>query len=482
MCNLQTQGISAKVLPAGWGEKARNKVIQMVSSMELSQSSKQTKCDEVVANTGGYCRKTIHRFMQSDDFLDNIAFYAEQLTVQNATTAEHLYCAIDGTSLNITDRTGNKGLGYINNSNAKGLIVQNSILLDEHKVPCGVLKQKYWARPNEQCESLNWKEIVEDSIETLAKHNLASKTTILLDRGYDCPNIIDILPDKRVRIILRGGQFRAACDASVTTAKQARKVQKPIMEYMNSIPFVAEKLVYVPVPVNNDRSFNLKTRPCLLRLKQADVKVFLKPRRYKDNPNLAVIDGKPKEWLTPVTAVYAEELMPPLGAEPVKWLLWLNYSVDTPEQLSKVLDDYSIRWRIEEYHKIWKTSGTNVEQTQAQTYEMIEKTARVAAVGAINLARIHFQLESNPDAPASTCFDDVEIKAFRVIDKSFYRGRMAKKFGDTTLRFCHAMIARMGGYEIGSANKPGIIVMSRGYIHAITMIRGIRLAMENDFG
>ena len=44
------------------------------------------------------------------------------------------------------------------------------------------------------------------------------------------------------------------------------------------------------------------------------------------------------------------------------------------------------------------------------------------------------------------------------------------------------MIARMGGYEIGSVNKPGIIVMSRGYIQAVTIIRGIRLALENDFG
>jgi len=482
MCNLETQGLSAKVLPAGWGEKARNKVIQMVSSMELSQSSKKTKCSEVVANTGAYCRKTIHRFMQSDDFLDNIAKYAEQLTIQNAENAEHLYCIIDGTSLNITDRTGKKELGYINDSDAKGIIVQNGIVIDEHKVPCGVLKQKYWTRPSKQCESLSWKDIVEDSIETLVKRNLASKTTFLLDRGYDCPNIIDILPDKRVRIILRGVQARSVCDVSVTTAKQARIVQKPVMDYLKDVPYVAEKLVHVPIPMNTDRGFNLKTRPCLLRLKQAEVKVFLKPKRYKDNPNQALVDGKPKEWLTPVTVVYAEELMPPLGTEPVKWLLWLNYSVDTPEQLSRVLDEYSFRWRIEEFHKIWKTSGTNVEETQAQTYKMIEETCRVAAIAAINLARIHFQLESNPDAPASTCFEDVEIKAFRVIDKSFYRGRMAKKFGDTTLRFCHAMIARMGGYEIGSANKPGIIVMSRGYIHAITMIRGIRLAMENDFG
>lgn len=469
-------------LPTGWGYKEQQKFVQMVSSMELSQSAKQTKCSEVVGKSCGYCRKTIHRFMQSDDFSNKIAFYAEQLTVQNAENTEHLFCAVDGTSLNITDRTGNKGLGPINDSHAKGIIVQNSVVFDENRIPCGVLKQVYWTRPSEQCESLNWKTIVSDSIETMVKRGLASRTTLLFDRGYDCPNIIDILSDHRVKIILRGVQMRSVCDESVRTAKEARKVQKPVAKYLEDVRFVATKEVRVPVPENRNKSFDLKTRPCTLHIKQANVKVFLRPKKYKDNPQEAQKDGKPKEWLTPATVVYVEELDPPEGVEPVRWLLWLNYPVNTPHDLSKVLDDYSVRWRIEEFHKIWKSSGTNVEQTQAQSYEMIEKTARVAAIAAIHLARMHFQLEANPDASASTCFDDIEIKALQIIDKEFYRGRMAKKFGNTTLRFCHAMIARMGGYEIGSVNKPGIIVMSRGYIQAITMIRGIRLALENDFG
>lgn len=481
MCIHQTQGLFAKVLPSGWGYKEQRKIIQMVLSMQLSQSVKKTKCSEVVEKSCGYCRKTIQRFMQSDDFYDNVVFYAEQLTVQNAENAKHLYCAIDGTSLNITDKTGNKGLGPINDSHAKGIIVQNSVVFDENRVPCGVLKQSYWTRPSEQCESLNWKSIVEDSIETLVKRKLASRTTFLFDRGYDCPNIIDILSDHRVKIILRGVQTRSVCDESIETAKQARKVQKPVTEYLKDVQYIAIKEVRVPVPENHNKSFELKTRPCTLSLKQANVKVFLRPKKYKDNPKEALKDGKPKEWLRPVTVVYAEELNPPEGVTPVKWLLWLNYSINTPDELSKVLDDYSIRWRIEEFHKIWKSSGTNVEQTQAQSYEMIEKTARVAAIAAIQLARMHFQLEANPDAPATTCFDDVEIKAFQIIDKQFYRGRMAKKFGNTTLKFCHAMIARMGGYEIGSVNKPGIIVMSRGYLQAITMIQGIRLVLENKF-
>lgn len=482
MCNHQTQGLVATILPKGWGYKEQSKIIQMVSSMEFSQSVKQTKCSEVVEKSCGYCRKTIHRFMQSDDFLDNVAFYAEQLTVQNAETAQHLYCVVDGSSLNITDRTGNKGLGSINNSKAKGIIVQNSVVFDENKVPCGVLKQMYWTRPSEQCENQHWKTIVENSIETLVKRGLASRTTFLFDRGYDCPDIIDILSDNRVKIILRGVQKRGVCDESVKTVKQARIVQKPVTEYLKDIHYIATKKVRVPVKENHNKSFELKTRPCTLFLKQANVMVFLRPKKYHDHPSQAQKDGKPKEWLTPATVIYAEECEPPEGEEAVKWLLWLNYPVNTTEELSKVLDDYSVRWRIEEFHKIWKSSGTNVEQTQAQSYEMIEKTARVAAIAAIHLARMHFQLEANPDAPASTCFDEIEIKALQIIDKQYYRGRMTKKFGNNTLRFCHAMIARMGGYEIGSVNKPGIIVMSRGYIQAITMIRGIRLVLENDFG
>lgn len=481
MRNHHTQGLVTHASFPTWGHREQQKIIQMISSMELSQSVKQTKCSDVVAQSGGYCRKTIHRFMQSDDFSENVKFYAEQLTVQNAETAEHLFCAVDGSSLNITDRTGHKGLGKINDSDAKGIIVQNSVVFDEKKVPCGVLKQLYWTRPNSQCESLNWKEITEETIETLVKRKLAHKTTLLFDRGYDCPDILDLLRDHRVKIILRAAQNRCVCDETVRTAKAARKVQKPVTEYLKDIHYIATKEVRIPLPPKSqDKSFDMKTRPCTLHIKQANVMVLLRPRKYRANPQQALEDGKPLEWLTPVTVVYAEELNPPDGFEPVKWLLWLNYSVNTPDQLSKVLDDYSIRWRIEEFHKIWKSSGTNVEATQAQSYDMIEKTARTSAIAAINLARMHFQLIANPDAPATSCFDEIEIRALRMIDKQYYRGRMAKKFDASSLRFCHAMIARMGGYEIGSVNKPGIIVMARGYIQAMTVIFGMRLLLEDD--
>jgi len=61
-----------------------------------------------------------------------------------------------------------------------------------------------------------------------------------------------------------------------------------------------------------------------------------------------------------LNAVRADEMAPPSGVAPLRWLLLTSEPVVTHEQALAVVHGYSARWRIEDFHKAWK-SGAGVE-------------------------------------------------------------------------------------------------------------------------
>src|SRR6202161_79142 len=57
----------------------------------------------------------------------------------------------------------------------------------------------------------------------------------------------------------------------------------------------------------------------------------------------------------------------PRGEKPLDWLLLTNHAVDTPEDALLVVRGYSLRWRIEDFHKPWKSGACNVEASQLRS-------------------------------------------------------------------------------------------------------------------
>ena len=62
-----------------------------------------------------------------------------------------------------------------------------------------------------------------------------------------------------------------------------------------------------------------------------------------------------------VNVVALSEVDAPAGNEPVRWVLLTNEPISSTEECRAVVDKYSCRWRIEEYHKFLKSEGMNVE-------------------------------------------------------------------------------------------------------------------------
>ena len=74
-----------------------------------------------------------------------------------------------------------------------------------------------------------------------------------------------------------------------------------------------------------------------------------------------------------------EEGTTPRGEKPIQWLLLTNHPVRDKQEIRQVVFGYTMRWRIEEFHKTWKTGWCDVEQTQLlRTQAVIRCLLRVS--------------------------------------------------------------------------------------------------------
>lgn len=114
-----------------------------------------------------------------------------------------------------------------------------------------------------------------------------------------------------------------------------------LWEYVSAQPIQFYQEVELPATAKRSaRIAQLALRFCLVQLRV--------PRRL-NNPD-------PIE----VYAVYAQEIDPPEGEEPVSWMLLTTEPVTNAELAATILRWYTYRWHVEEYHKILK-SGCQAE-------------------------------------------------------------------------------------------------------------------------
>ncbi|MCV5432461.1 transposase, partial [Escherichia coli] len=88
-----------------------------------------------------------------------------------------------------------------------------------------------------------------------------------------------------------------------------------------------------------------------------------------------------------LNAVLAEEINPPKGETPLKWLLLTSEPVESLAQALRVIDIYTHRWRIEEFHKAWKT-GAGAERQRMEEPDNLERMVSILSFVAVRLLQL----------------------------------------------------------------------------------------------
>lgn len=93
------------------------------------------------------------------------------------------------------------------------------------------------------------------------------------------------------------------------------------------------------------------------------------------------------------------------------WLLLTNHPIDTLEDVRTVVFGYTQRWRIEHFHRAWKSGVCNVEGNQLRARAHVIRWATVLAAVAIRAERIKHLSRERPTEPATVEFSAIELEA-----------------------------------------------------------------------
>ena len=170
-----------------------------------------------------------------------------------------------------------------------------------------------------------------------------------------------------------------------------------------------------------------------------------------------------------VYAVYAHEVDPPEGEEPVSWMLLTSEPVTSLEEAKRMLRWYTYRWRVEEYHKVLK-AGTQVERYRLAASGMKTLIGFLSVI-AVDLLRLTYLHRTQPEAPAKDVLSEGQIKVLQ-----------AKTPPDShalNVGWAVAAIARLGGYLEHRRNSViGIQVLWRGWAKLQELVDGWQLAQN----
>ena len=447
--------------PRAWAE-------EQFGGVDLGDVRRTARLVRVAASVAAFPAGTVTKVFADDaerqgayDFLESPHVEADALeegvgrtVAARCGSEEQILVAVDGSSLSFVDREGTRGVGAIGSyaAGGLGLKVISALALNSTGIPIGLLRQVFWRRPRQKPtnrrpsserpidkkETKHWLDAVLRSAERVRSAPGAPRITFLIDREGDSAAMLSTLVGTGHGFIVRGNWDRtvAGDDGRPWKLRDLIAYQKVLGSY--EVELQAEP--------------GRAARTATVSIRVANIVVPLK------DP----VTGR-KIGIR-LSAVNAREMIDrPKGEEALDWLLLTNAKVTTFKEALAIVSNYALRWRIEEFHRAWKSGHCNVEQSQLRSEQALRKWALVLAAVASRVERLKLLARDSPKLPADAEFSEIELHALVLLK------RRSKKKNETipdtvpTIEQATLWIAELGGYTgRSSGGPPGATTISRG--------------------
>ena len=169
----------------------------------------------------------------------------------------------------------------------------------------------------------------------------------------------------------------------------------------------------------------------------------------------------------PVHIIEAREVgIPPDSKEPaVTWRLISSHPAGTFEQAKELILFYVLRWIIEQLFRTSKKKGFDLEATQLETFDAIQRQTVMVLHTAAKVLQLVYARGKFDGQPIEEVFDENEQAALHLINQK-YQGRTEKQknpYPESQTSWATWIIARLGGWKGYESRKPpGPITIKRG--------------------
>ena len=348
--------------------------------------------------------------------MPNILAPHRQRTARRMMGQKTVLCLQDGSELNYTNLDSCTGLGELkaNQTGAKtlGLNLHSTFAVATNGLPLGVLKAQCLAPkaksvddkrkpsqiPIEEKKTFVWIEHHRDLVE-LAGTMPQTKIVDVCDREADFFEFFDEQrKNPSVDILIR--------------AKHDRNIKEEPFKLFAAVRQAPIKgRIQVPIPKQSARTKKSKQKARAVRPKRlADLALrhlqiqLPAPEYYADRPPVMV------------NLVHAVEENPPANTEAVEWFLLTTVTIDTAADIEQCLRWYTLRWRIEDWHRVLK-SGCSIDDLAHETAERLRRAIAINLVIGWRIMLMTLLGRETPGLTAEVLFSDIEIRTLRAYAK-----------------------------------------------------------------
>lgn len=307
------------------------------------------------------------------------------------------------------------------------------MLLDGHTLrTMGLIHQDCWCRPDkpgeaDEKESGKWANASYFTRQRLKEHMV--KVVSVCDREAD---IMSYLADKQShneRFVVRAKHSRILVD------------KQKLFEHMDAQPVTGGYTITIPqkgVISSCNKTNNRPSHTAKLTVKASTVTIK--------------VNGQERQ----LNVVYAQESSSVQEHEKLSWLLLTSEPIDTLQQQLHVIDIYATRWRIEDFHKAWKT-GADVERLRMTSADNLERAASILAFVGIRLLQLRevltlpiylrklSQVEEAKALENQSFSIVLEDDEWRIL-MQHYKPRNHKGKGAPNMKWAYQSIAKLGGF------------------------------------
>lgn len=367
---------------------------------------------------------------------------------QQQVSGRHILAISDTSEINLQAHHGRlnpKGLGVVGNNKDVGFFIHPTLALDaDNGFPLGLSTIQVWTRaaerpdkherkygklPIEQKESYKWLASAERS-QCCFDGGDARLVTHIGDREADIYEEWATVPDRYNHVLVRVCQDRRLLGQT-----------KSLYEYLSAQPCAGTYTVNVTADARQKRT-----------AREAFLSVYCASLQIQRPENLSAEDYPPSIQLY---ALEAKEVNPPLGQALIHWRLMTTHPVVRIEQALQVLQWYCWRWWIEQLFATLKRTGLDIEATQLESIEAIQRLTILALSVALKTLQM-VEGRDNPDISASVAFCEQQQDCLSQIALTL-EGRTQKQqnpYLPASLPWATWIIARLGGWSAYCSQRP----------------------------
>jgi hypothetical protein len=348
--------------------------------------------------------------------LENILQPHRERTTRRMMGQKTVLCLQDGSELNYTNLEKCSGLGELKTNQTgaktKGLNLHSTFAIAPNGLPLGVLKAQCIAPqtrpaedkrkpskiPIEEKKTFVWIEHHRDLVE-LATTMPQTQLVNVCDREADFFELFDEQrQNPRVELLIRAQHDRNLSEEpfKLFAAIRETSVQSRVsvcIPQQSARPKKSKQKVKAARP---GRQAELALRYLTIQLPA--------PSYYRDKEPIEI------------QLIHAVEENPPQDTKAVEWFLLTTIKIDSAMDVEKCLRWYTLRWRIEDWHRVLK-SGCNIDNLAHETAERLRRAIGINLVIAWRIMLMTLLGRETPELPAEILFSDVELRTLHAYAK-----------------------------------------------------------------